>query len=247
MSSAQGRRHVTEEGRNCKKTVEYIAAPLAGLYSRLMASRLRVQATGGIYHITARGVRRESLYLDGEDRQKFLRTVARVVAAHGWRCHAYCLMTNHYHLLLETPEPDLSLGMQRLNGAYAQRFNWRHGVVGHVFERRFHSVLVESNWQLLELARYTALNPVRAGLCRLPGDWPWSSYRATTGAATRPSFLTLDWLLAQFGKGARGRERFAAFVHDALPTSEPLLVRAQQPSRHVQRPGAETWPEWSAR
>lgn len=126
-------------------------------------------------------------------------------------------MTNHYHLLLETPEPDISLGMQRLNGAYAQRFNWRHDVVGHVFERRFHSVPVESNWHLLELARYIVLNPVRAGICRRPGDWPWSSYRAATGTAARPPLVTLDWLLAQFGQGARAHERFAAFVAGGLP------------------------------
>jgi hypothetical protein len=126
-------------------------------------------------------------------------------------------MPTHYHLLIETLEPNLSAGMQRLNGVYAKSFNYAHGFEGHLFERRFRSVVIETEPQLFETARYVALNPVRAGLCGDPADWPWSSYAAMTGRAKAPSFLTCDWLLSHFG---RERERagahFADFVGDRL-------------------------------
>jgi hypothetical protein len=112
--------------------------------------------------------------------------------------------------------------MQRLNGTYAQAFNSRHGVDGHLFQGRFKSLLVESNWHLLELSRYVVLNPVRAGLCESPGDWPWSSYGAMTGSAPRPEFLTIEWILAQFGSSiSSARGNYAAFVADALPDFPP--------------------------
>ena len=139
-----------------------------------------------------------------------------VVQRRGWRCHAYCLMPNHYHLLVETPRPDLSKGMQYLNARYAEWFNWRHELDGHLFQGRFHSVLVESDWHLLELARYLVLNPVRAGLCDTPVQWAWSSYGAVLGTIPRPPFLTLEWLLGRFGsEPTRARAAFARFVADA--------------------------------
>lgn len=165
--------------------------------------------------MTTRGNRRQAIYFDDFDRRQFTTLLTRVVEALDWRCHAFCLMPNHYHLLLETPEPNLSAGMQRLNGVYARTFNWIHGFEGHLFERRFRCVVVERESQVLELARYVELNPVRAGLCDHPADWPWSSYRALVGLANPPAFLTCDWLLSLFGSDRRrAQTQFAAFVAD---------------------------------
>ncbi len=108
-------------------------------------------------------------------------------------------MTDHYHLLVETPHGGLSRGMQYLNGVYTERFNRRHGRVGHLFQGRFTAILVKKESHLLEVARYVVLNPVRAGMVRDPGDWRWSSYRATAGLAPVPPFLTVDWIRARFG------------------------------------------------
>jgi len=163
-------------------------------------------------------VRRSRIFWDNGHHQMFGRILALVVKRLGWRCHTYCLMPNHYHLLLETPEPNLSAGMQRLNSNFAQWFNAEHGFSGHVFERRFFSRVVESTYDLFELARYVVLNPVRAGLCEEPGGWEWSSYRAFTGDAGPAAFLTTDLLLGQFARDAdRAREIFRTFVDDAPP------------------------------
>ncbi|MBA2356833.1 MAG: transposase [Actinobacteria bacterium] len=177
----------------------------------------RLQAHDGIFHLTTRGNRGASIAVDNHDRACFLELLGAVVRVCGWRCHAYCLMTNHYHLLVQTPEPTLSAGMQRLNGQYARWFNRRYGLQGHLFERRYHSVLVEGNAHLLELSRYFALNPVRAGLCPRPEHWRWSSYPAALGLAATPEFLTCDLLLGQFAEQVeRARAQLAAFVDDGL-------------------------------
>ena len=142
--------------------------------------------------------------------------IADVVARYDWTCHAFCLMTSHYHLVVRTPNPDLARGMQRLNGSYAASFNRRHGEEGHVFFRRYASRLVQTEAHLLEVFRYVALNPVRAGICRDPADWPWSFYRSVVGRAPRPDFLAADWLLMLFGNDAeRARDRFRDFVASA--------------------------------
>ena len=164
-----------------------------------MARPLRVQFDGAIYHITSRGNARQEIFLDDTDRRSFLEVLAEVVDRFGWICHAYCLMPNHYHLLIETPEPNLSQGMQLLNGVFTQRFNRHHKRLGHVLQGRYKAILVERESHLLELARYVVLNPVRAEMVRSAKDWPWSSYRATSGQAEKPSYLTIDWVLAQFG------------------------------------------------
>ena len=173
-----------------------------------------------MYHVASRGNRRAPIFRDDLDYEQSLAILAATIARHGWRCHAYCLMPNHYHLLVETPNADLSRGMQRLNSAYAQWFNWRHGLSGHLFQGRFFSTPVEGAGHLLELARYAVLNPVRAGLCRHPADWRWSSYVQTVVAQPRRTFLTRDWLLAQFSPDPRrARTRYAAFVADAVATA----------------------------
>lgn len=135
----------------------------------------------------------------------------------GWVGLGYCLMPNHYHLVLEMPAGDLSSGMQWLNGRYAQDFNQRHGVDGHLFQGRFYSGQVEGDGHLLELSRYLAWNPVVAGLCRRPQDWQWSSYRAVAGyARSAPKFFDVRRVRELFGRSPQtARNRFRAFVDDA--------------------------------
>jgi putative transposase len=178
----------------------------------------RLQPAGGVFHITSRGNRRQEIFVDDADRELFLAILGEVVARYRWRCHAYCLMPNHYHLLIETTEENLSIGMHRLNFLHAMRFNHRHGFDGHLFQGRFHSVLVESNHHLIELTRYIVLNPVRGGLCTHPLEWRWSSFRAAVRKVRRPRFLTLDWVLAQFGDTSeRACAAYQSFVEAARP------------------------------
>jgi REP element-mobilizing transposase RayT len=164
-----------------------------------MARPLRIQFSGAVYHLTARGNARAPIFLDDQDREAFLSVLDDIVDRYHWICHAYCLMGNHYHLLVETPEGNLSQGMRQLNGVYTQKFNRRHGIAGHIFQGRYKSIVVEKDSYLLELCRYIVLNPVRAGLVSHPKDYGWSSFKFTAGRAKAPGFLSTDWVLAQFG------------------------------------------------
>ena len=142
-----------------------------------MARPLRIEFAGALYHVTSKGNAREAIYLTDEDRQQFLTLLENTVKRYDWYCHAYCLMGNHYHLLIETNTPALSKGMKYLNGTYTQYFNRRHQRVGHVFQGRFKAILVQKEAYLLELARYIVLNPVRAQMVRSAKDWP-STYQS---------------------------------------------------------------------
>jgi len=180
-----------------------------------MARPLRLEFAGALYHITSRGDGREAIYLSDVDRQLHLNVLADTCERFNWLCHAYCLMGNHYHLLMETPEANLSKGMRHLNGVYTQRFNQSHGRVGHVFQGRFRAILVEKESYLLEVARYIVLNPVRAQMVRAAIDWPWSSYRATAGIVEGPEWLGVDWLLSAFGNNsAKAIDAYERFVAD---------------------------------
>ncbi|AGA31755.1 putative transposase [Thioalkalivibrio nitratireducens DSM 14787] len=193
-----------------------------------MARPLRIEFPGALYHVTSRGDRRENIYEDDADRQRFLEILGEVVTRFRWLCHAYCLMTNHYHILAETPEANLSRGMRHLNGVYTQASNRRHGRAGHVFQGRFKAILVERESYLLELARYVVLNPVRAGLVAQPNEWAWSSYNATIGAAPRPAWLTTDALLSAFGRQRkRAQAHYQAFVADGIGTNPWDGLRSQ--------------------
>jgi REP element-mobilizing transposase RayT len=183
-----------------------------------MARPLRIQFPGALYHVTSRGNARQPVYRDDRDRRSFLGLLGEAVERFGWQCHAYCLMENHYHLVIQTPEPNLSRGMRHLNGVYSQRFNHRHERVGHLFQGRFHAVLVEREAHLFELARYVVLNPVRAGLVPDPTDYPWSSLRATLGLTRAPSWLQVEPLLRHFHSTTRYRE----FVNEGLQLRRPL-------------------------
>ena len=182
-----------------------------------MARPLRLEFAGAVYHLTSRGNARQKVFFTDEDRQLFLDTLAQVVSRYGWICHAYCLMANHYHLLVETPKANLSIGMRQLNGIYTQSFNRRHKRVGHLFQGRFKAILVEKESYLLELCRYIVLNPVRVKGGAEMGAWKWSSYRATAGLASVPEFLSIDWLLEQFGKNRpAAQKQYRAFVREGL-------------------------------
>lgn len=186
-----------------------------------MARPPRLQLAGGIYHVTSRGNRRQEIFTDDRDRLRFLVLLDQVANRVGWVGHAYCLMPNHFHLVVETPSPTLSAGLQWLNGSYAQWFNWRHRKDGHLFQGRFHSVLVETDPHLLELSRYTVQNPVRARLCASPIDWPWSSCRAMLGLAPPADFLAVRRVLGHFGTDLdRARRAFHTFVHDAASNGQ---------------------------
>jgi REP element-mobilizing transposase RayT len=143
----------------------------------------------------------------------FLNVLGRVVTDFNWLCHAYCIMTTHYHLLIETPEGNLSAGTRQLNGVYTQRFHRRHRSSGHVFQGHFKSILVDKDSYLLQLCRYILLNPVRAGLARDPADFKGSSYRAMIGKEAVPELLTTGWLLSQFsGQRQEARRKLRQFV-----------------------------------
>ena len=143
-----------------------------------MSRPLRLEFADALYHVTSRGNRGEDIYLDDADRQAWLNVLAQVFKRFNWSVQAYCMMDNHYHLLVQTPDANLSVGMRQLNGVYTQLANRTHGRVGHVFQGRFKAILVDEDNYLLELARYVVLNPVRAGVVQQATDWPWSSYRA---------------------------------------------------------------------
>ena len=178
-----------------------------------MARPLRLEHPGAVWHATSRGNGKAPIFLDDRDREEFLAAVGKVVDTMRWRLHAWVLMGNHYHLLLETPEPNLSAGMRQVNGLYGQAFNRRHGRTGHLFQGRFKGILVQRESHLLEVCRYVVLNPVRAGMVSSADEWPWSSYHATAGLKPAPPWLDTEWTLAHYGE-SRARARYRAFVRE---------------------------------
>jgi len=179
-----------------------------------MARPLRIEWAGALYHVTSRGDRREEIYLSDPDRLTWLSILSEVCQRFHWRCHGWCQMSNHYHLVVETPEANLSKGMRQLNGVYTQYINRSYQRTGHVFQGRYKAVLVEKEGHLLELARYVVLNPVRAGLVADAADWRWSSYHAFAGTQEAPKWLEVDALLAQFGQQRDAAvAKFVDFVH----------------------------------
>ena len=229
-----------------------------------MARPLRIEYPGGIYHVTSRGNACQDIFVDACDRTKFLKTVAQTVDRFNWLCHGYCLMTNHYHLLIETVDASLSRGMRHLNGVYTQAFNRRHRSSGHLLQGRYKAIVVEKDSHLLELARYVVLNPVRARIVRSCKDWRWSSYRATAGLIRPEPFLTTDWILSQFGvsrqKAQRAYRRFVSagrgaevwdrvrgqiyfgsesFIEQHAPGAGKTLREVPREQRFVNRPSLE--------
>jgi putative transposase len=178
-----------------------------------MPRKPREEEAGAVVHVFARGNIRQRIFRCDRDRELYLSLLGQVVVRQGWLCLAYCLMHNHVHLLVETPHPNLSAGMQRLHGLYAQTFNKRHRRCGHVFQGRFGGNRVRTEEQLLTTARYIALNPVEAAICDAPEQWPWSSHVAILGGTAAPKWLDAERLLGFFGMwGGEPRARYAQFV-----------------------------------
>ncbi len=194
-----------------------------------MARPLRIEFPGAVYHVTSRGNAKQAIFLENEDNHKFLEVLSTVVDRFNWLCHAYCLMRNHYHLMIETPEGNLSRGMRQLNGVYTQVFNQRHIRVGHLLQGRYKAILVEKDTHLLSLCRYIILNPLRAGFVKRPEEWRWSSYQPTIGEAKRPPFLTTEWILSQFGKKKREAvKKYKKYVLEGIKEDSPWKLLTGQ-------------------
>ena len=182
-----------------------------------MSRPLRIEYAGALYHVTSRGNERKAIYRKDADFQLFLDTLAEVCQQFNWVIHSFCLMTNHYHLVVETPDANLSQGMRQLNGVYTVRFNRQHGRVGHLFQGRYKAILVDKSAYLMELGRYVVLNPVRARMVATPDLWPWSSYCHTTGRFDSPEWLATDATLRHFGSDSdEAIFRFVRFVAEGV-------------------------------
>ena len=182
-----------------------------------MARPLRIEYAGALYHVTSRGDRREDIYYDDEDRLIWLDVFSQVCSRFNWRCHAWCLMDNHYHILIETIEANLSQGMRQLNGVYTQRSNRKHNRAGHVFQGRYKAILIQKDSYLLELSRYIVLNPIRANTVSGLDDWPWSSYIAMVGESGVPEWLEIDWILAVFSDNKQAAiAKYINFVRSGI-------------------------------
>jgi putative transposase len=183
----------------------------------------RIEYPGAFYHITCRGNEKKYIFLSDHDRNQFLHVLHFVLQKFNIVCHAYCLMNNHFHLLLETPDANLSLGMHSLNTIYTQRFNRIHDRVGHLFQGRYKSFLIEKEGYLKEITRYVVLNPVRASIVDHPKDWKWSSFNETVGLQKAHQILTTDLLLSLFGnKRKESQFRYERFVLDGIHANNPL-------------------------
>lgn len=183
-----------------------------------MSRPIRIEYAGALYHITSRGNERKAIFREESDFDIYLEVLSQVCERFNWVIHAYCLMTNHYHLLVETPDANLSKGMRQLNGVYTQKFNRKHRRVGHLYQGRYKSILVDKDSYLLELSRYIVLNPVRAkGMVDLPVEWPWSSYQDIIGLRTAPDWLANDALLRLFStQKKKAIEQYKQFVHRGI-------------------------------
>jgi REP element-mobilizing transposase RayT len=187
-----------------------------------MARPIRIEFPGAVYHVTSRGNALQPIFGDDNDRRRFLNILGDVVDRYNWLCHSYCLMDNHYHLLIETLDGNLSLGMRHMNGVYTQYYNRRHSQPGHIFQGRYKSILVDKDSYLIELCRYVVLNPVRARIVELPEEYKWSSFRMTAGQVPCKPLLETDWLLAQFGNRLRqSRAEYVRFIYSGINGRSP--------------------------
>jgi len=193
-----------------------------------MTRPLRLEFPGALYHVTSRGNRRNPIYRDDGDRRAWLDMLGRVCERHHFVVHSFCQMTNHYHLLIETVEANLSQGMRQLNGLYTQRFNWRHDLVGHLFQGRYKAILVQKESYLLELSRYIVLNPLRANMVSSLDDWRWSSHHFISQDHP-PTWLERKWLLGRFGNThTEAVSAYRAYVLAGIGQMNPLSATRHQ-------------------
>lgn len=194
-----------------------------------MARPLRIEFAGGFYHVTSRGNQRSAIFLEDNDRFEWISILSDVADRFRWQVYAYCQMGNHYHLLVRTPEANLSRCMRHLNGVYTQRFNRHHHRCGHLLQGRYHAVIVDDQSYLLEVIRYVLLNPVRAGLVHGACEWKWSSFRSTVGESTPPPWLAVAQVMRQFSADpARATRAFRRFVDAGLSTPSPWADLRQE-------------------
>jgi len=197
-----------------------------------MTRPLRIEYPGALHHVMSRGDNKQGIFLNDHDCERFFDIYSDIVDRLGWATFAWCLMGNHFHLVVETPDPNLSEGMRLLNGIYTQYFNKNHGRVGHLFQGRFRSIVVEKNRYLLELIRYVVLNPVRSGRIDAPGDWRWSSYRATAGLEECPDWFDPGWILELVSEGVGGREsrrrQYIEFIAQGMLKEEDIMDKVRQ-------------------
>jgi putative transposase len=189
-----------------------------------MGRPLRIEYPGALYHVTSRGNEKKSIFLDKVDRAKFLRILREYRSRHGIVIHAYVLMNNHYHLLLETPRGNLLRVMHGINSGYTGYFNRKYQRVGHLFQGRYRALLVEKDQYLLSLSRYIHLNPVRAGVASRPEKYPYSSYGGYIGTRVREDWVEYDGVLSQFGRSRRrAEENYWKYVNEADQENENPL------------------------
>jgi REP element-mobilizing transposase RayT len=194
-----------------------------------MARPLRIQFPGAMYHIISRGNGRMTIFHNDKDRKKFIEFLERVVKKYNWIIYAYCLMGNHYHMLLETPDANMVPGMKQLNQFYSQFYNWKRRRIGSVFQGRYASWLVEKESKFLDNCRYIVNNPVEAGLAEHPSQWPWSSFRATRGLEEAPSFLETNFLLRHFSSSRKTAQKmYGDFVQAGVGKESPLKEAKKQ-------------------
>ena len=189
-----------------------------------MARPLRVEYPGAFYHVIARGNNREKLFKNNYDNEKFIEYLEKAVERFSIIIHTYCLMSNHYHLLVETPDANLSKAMQWVNVSYATYFNKKHRRHGHLFQGRFKAILIDADVYLKHLSRYIHLNPVRAKMVSSPSAYHWSSYGAFSGLQKVPQFIETNWLLSNFGKNRKeAQKNYRNFVEkvDAQTVENP--------------------------
>ena len=200
-----------------------------------MARALRILIADGIYHVTTRGHDRRAIYRSDADRAAFLEVLEATVDRFDWRCLSYCLMDNHFHLLLKTPHANLPRGMQQLKSRYAQAFNRRHGRCNALFDGPYHAVLVQREPHALEVLRYIALNPVRAGYCSQPEAWPWSAHAALAGLVAPPRFVAVDQAHGLFAgaSGADGLRAYREYVADGDDAAVPLFTAVDGDERFM--------------
>lgn len=186
-----------------------------------MVRPLRIEFEGAVYHVTARGNERRQIFKDKADYRWFVGLLAHLPERFGALIHGYALMGNHYHLLIETPRPNLSRAMHYVNASYAGRFNRKRKRAGHLLQGRYRGLLIEKDSHLLSVSRYIHLNPVRAGVCERPEQYVWSSYLEYIGRVKRSGWLTCEWVLEQFAsEPAQARRRYKRFVEDGLGLNE---------------------------
>jgi putative transposase len=184
-----------------------------------MARPLRIEYPGAFYHVTSRGNEKKDIFKSRRDREKFISYLKSAVERYGAEIHVYCLMTNHYHLLLETPRGNLSEIMQHINGAYTTYFNVKRKRTGHLFQGRYKAIVVEADEYALELSRYIHLNPVRAGMVQAPQEYEWTSYKCYAGMAAGLQWPKTDFILSYFGENRiESGQKYQQYVSDLLKT-----------------------------